>query len=181
MHHINAGVSYDRALSFSRRTRLRFSTGSAITGSERLTDEDFDPRSRFRILGNVSLIHQMGRTWTASATYRRGVVFREGFADPWFTDGASARVEGLLTRRWAFSATGAWALSNLQRTGQTGHRAFIANAQSTYALNQYLALFARYIYYDYAFEEDVPLDPEIPRAMSRQGVRAGISTSIRIF
>ena len=181
VHHINAGVSYSRALSFSRRTSLHFASGSTYVASERLSDPNVDPRSRFRITGNASLVHELGRTWTASALYRRGLIFREGFEEPFSSDSASARIAGLVTRRLSFSAQGSWALSKLQRGGRTGHRAFAGSANSTYALSQYFALFAQYIYYDYTFEEDVPLDPLFPRALTRQGVRAGITTTIPIF
>jgi hypothetical protein len=180
-HHINAGVSYSRALSISRRTSLNFSSGSTILSNERLSETNADPRLRFRINGNLSLVHELGRTWTARATYRRGLVFREGFEDPFDTDGASAAIGGLVTRRLAFSANGAWALSTMRRDGQTGHRAFAGSAQLTYALSKYFAAFAQYHYYEFSFGQDIPLDPQFPRALDRQGARAGITTSIQLF
>ena len=181
LHDIRAGISYSRALSFSRRTSLSFSTGSAITVNDDLQQPEVDTRTDFRLTGDVELLHEMGRTWTARVGYFRGFVFREAFAEPYFTDGVHAGLGGLITRRLSFSAVATWNLSQLQRRGQTGHRGMIATAQSTYALNSFLALFADYVYYEYKFQEDVPLDPRFPRLLDRQGVRVGITTSIPLI
>jgi hypothetical protein len=50
-----------------------------------------------------------------------------------------------------------------------------------YALSSRLALFARYVYYKYEFDRQVALDPRLPRALDRQGVRFGLSTSIPVI
>ena len=183
VHHIRAGVDYSRALSFSRRTYLSFSTGSAMAMHEAITPEAAGNGSRnsFRLTGMAALTHEMGRTWTARASYFRGFVYREAFAEPYFTDSAAATVNGLITRRLSFSATAAWAFSKLDRPGSAGHTAFSATANSTFALNRYLALFARYVYYEYQFDDEVPLDSRFPRALERNGVRVGLTASVPLI
>jgi hypothetical protein len=181
VHDVRAGVSYGRALSFSRRTSFSFSTGSAVTVGEELTGPETGTRAHFRLTGDVELTHEMGRTWTAHANYFRGFALREGFNEPFFTEGASAGIGGLVTRRLSFSAVGMWSLATLQRPGQTSQTSFSATAQSTYALNSIFALFANYVYYKYDTEEDVPLDPRFPRALDRQGVRAGITAAVPLI
>jgi hypothetical protein len=181
-HNLNVGVSYSRALSFSRRTSFAFSTGSAILVNDDLAVAGTDPRMRFRLLGNATLNHEIGRTWTAQAAYSRGFVFREGFDDPFFTDAVSASVGGFVTRRLDLALLAHWSFATLDRPGNANnHDSVGASAQARYALTQFLALFARYVYYEYKFGENVPLDPDLARALDRHGVRVGITASLPLI
>ncbi|CAN5349197.1 hypothetical protein BH23ACI1_BH23ACI1_32120 [soil metagenome] len=182
LHNVQAGINYGRPLSISRRTSFSFSTGSAIAVRENLSSPDGGRRTTARLTGNASLVHELGRTWTARATYRRGLTFREGFDNEFFfTDSLGVDVGGLVTRRLSASAAGAWSFARLDRPGRNRQTAFSGTAQATYALGRYLGLFARYFYYYYEFCDDVPLDPRLPRALERHGVRAGVTTSIPLI
>ena len=97
IQNLNIGVDYRKPLSRSRRTFLRFSTGSVI--SEQVAASPSQSKggaSRPRV---ASLVHQMGRTWSAQAQYRRQVGYLDGFARPVFSDSANVAVGGLMTRR----------------------------------------------------------------------------------
>jgi hypothetical protein len=181
MQTVNAGVNYSRALSFSRRTSLTFSTGTAILDAEHLEDGTGDSRPRFRLVGDASLVRELGRTWTAHAGYARAVRARDGFAELYFTDMATADLNGLITRRLSWTAAAAWARSTLERAGNNGHRGQSVTSQATYALNNSFALFARYIYYKYRYDEGILLDSRLPRALDRQGVRVGVTTSVPLI
>jgi len=180
-HNVDLGVSYSRALSFSRRTSFSFGTGSAILVSDDLTAPDSDPRTRFRLIGNAALNHELGRTWTAQAAYNRGLVFREGFDDPFLTDALSASIGGFVTRRLDLSAIVRWSFATLDRPGRNQHDSLVASAQARYALGRFVALFARYIYYEYEFDPDVPLDPGLARSLDRSGVRVGITAALPLI
>jgi hypothetical protein len=180
MHDITAGVNYSRALSFSRRTSLSFGSGSAIAVSDRI-DQESDSRTRARLIGHVTLTHEIGRTWNAQVSYSRGFRARDGFDDLYFTDGVRAAIGGLFTQRWSFGASAHSAISSLERSGQNSHRGTAATAQTNYALTSYLALFANYIYYHYRYDEGIPLDGRFPRQLDRQGVKIGLMTSIPLF
>jgi hypothetical protein len=182
MHNVIASVNYSRALSFSRRTSFTFGSGSAIAVSDRVEDApDGEPRTLPRLTANVALIHEMGRTWTAQVGYVRGFRTRDGFDDLYFTDGVSTQVGGLVTRRLSFSAAGQWSTSSLARERRTGNRGVAASSRATYGLSRYLGLFASYVYYKYRYDEEVRLDPRLPRALDRQGVRVGLTASLPIF
>ena len=178
---INAGVSYGRALSFSRRTSVSFSSGSAITTSQDLSLPDTPNRTRFHAIGTATLDYEIGRTFTANVAYHRRVLFREEFDTPFFTDGVTAGVSGSVNRRLHVSAIARWSLSETEIQGDSQHRARSASAQATYAINRFLAGYARYVYYYYRFGEDIPLDPGIPQRLDRQGVRVGLTTSIPLI
>jgi len=181
IHDINVGMSYGRSLSFSRRTSLRFSTGSAIMVSQNLTVAESDPRARFRLVGNAVLAHEMGRTWTANLAYNRGLIFREDFDDPFEADALSAEISGLVTRRFDVSIVASWSLASVGQAGRNQHDAFAGSAHARYALSRFLAVYARYIYYTYEFGEDIPLEPGLARSLDRQGVRVGLTTSIPLI
>lgn len=177
MHNVNAGVNYSRALSFSRRTSLNFGTGSTIITREQLQVPDAEPRTRIHLLGNANLVHEMGRTWTAQLSYARGLASRDGFSELYSTSALSAVVEGLVTRRLSFSSNASLSRSTLDRAGANAHDRTSATAQATYALTSYLAVYTRYIYYQYDYGEDIPLDPRFAGGLERQGVRLGLTTS----
>ena len=95
------GVDYRKPLSRSRRTFLQFNTGSVITNQvepDQVATDQGDER-HIRATGSAMLVHQMGRTWSTRAQYRRQVGYLEGFARPVFSDTANFAVGGLLTRR----------------------------------------------------------------------------------
>ena len=181
MHNVIAGINYSRALSFSRRTSFSFGSGSAIAVSDSVDSTGTEPRARARLVGNVALVHEIGRTWTAQLGYQRGFRTREGFGDLYFTDGAHAGVGGLITRRLSFSAAAGGAVSTFERAGRGSNRGFSATAQATYALSSYLAIFTRYVYYRHRYDDDIPLDPRFPRQLDRQGVRVGLTTTIPLI
>src|SRR5204862_2967615 len=80
VHNIDAGLDYHRALSFSRRTKIDFATGSTIVNlpaAEGLTSSQL----QYRVTGTAGLTRDMGRTWRARLGYNRGVGFWEAFRE----------------------------------------------------------------------------------------------------
>ena len=98
IQNLNIGIDYRKPLSRSRRSYLRFTTGSIISEQVAGISEPAEGR-RIQAIGSASLVHQMGRTWNARAQYRREVGYLEGFAQPVFSDSANVAVGGLITRR----------------------------------------------------------------------------------
>ena len=185
MHRINAGVNYSRPLSFSRRTTVSFSSGSAIIPPRRRPDGTMDDQTRYRLTGNASIVHELGRTWTAQLSYNRGVRAHDGFGELYYIDAVYANVDGLFTRRLSWTSTARWSLSALDGSGsgvgRNGHHGESATAQATFALNSVFGIYARYIYYSYRFGDGVRLDSRLPPALDRQGVRIGLTTSVPLI
>jgi hypothetical protein len=181
VHHLDAGVNYSRPLSFSRRTTVSFDSGSSIIPPSRRADGTSDPRTRIRLTGNANIVQEMGRTWTAQMSYARGLKARDGFGDLYFTDAIFATVEGLVTRRLSWTSTARWSMSSLDRPGRNQHRAASATSQLTFGLTRVFGVFARYVYYEYRYGEDIPLDPRLPGQLDRQGVRVGLTTSLPLI
>ena len=184
LHNIDVGMNYARALSFSRRTSLSFGTGSAIAVSEPLdpaSDGDREGRTRVRLTGRASLVHELGRTWTTHLTYSRGFRNHDGFDELFFTDAVDAGIGGLISRRLSFAAGASWADSSIEYRSRGGRAGRSASAQLQYGLSRFLALYARYIYYHYRYSDNVLLDERFPRQLDRHGVRVGLTTSVPLI
>ena len=181
IHHIDAGIDYGRALSVSRRTHVSFSTGSAILSGTGETFAGNTSGFSYHLTGAADLTHEMGRTWKAQLTYRRGVDVHEGFAQPFLSDGVNAGLGGLLSRRLSFASGADYVSGDVGLRNGAHYVSFSTNTVLEYALSSRLALFGRYVYYKYDFDRQAALDPRLPRALDRQGVRFGLSTSIPVI
>lgn len=181
VHDLNVGVTYARALSFSRRTTFSFGTGSAILVADRVGPVDADARTRFRLIGNARLVHEMGRTWTANLGYSRSVNFFDGFDEPFFGDSIAASLEGFVTRRLDFSALAQWTYATAAFQRRNAYQALWGSAQVRYGLTPNLALFARYSYYEHQFDNRSGLNPRLAQTFDRNGVRVGLAVSLPLI
>ena len=179
VHNIDAGVDYGRALSVSRRTHFSFTTGSAFyyIGAPAGGVETLN----YALLGSASLNHEMGRTWTASVAYRRSVDFHEGFAEPFLAQSASANLGGLFSRRLSFRSTVSYTLGEVGSGPSNDFDSTNADAGLQYALTRHLAAYASYVYYRYNVPPGLAIDPRFPTALTRNGVRVGLSTSVALM
>ncbi|MCC7044049.1 MAG: hypothetical protein IT183_09305 [Acidobacteria bacterium] len=163
-HTIDAGVDFSRALSFSRSTSLSFSTGSAIVSDSVTT--------RYDIVGNASLSHQMGRTWAAGLSYDRHVGFVDALVQPTFSDSISANLGGLLSRRVSVNAgTGASFGSIGLSANANRYRAVRASVGTQVALSRTLGLGLGYAYYRYRFDMGANLPSGIGTRHNRHSVQ----------
>ena len=94
VHDIDVGLDYRRALSLTRRTSIGFSTGSTIVTVP--VEGSTNGQLQYRVVGDVGLQHEIGRTWLARLAYNRGVGFAEAFNQPVFADGVNLSVSGFL-------------------------------------------------------------------------------------
>jgi hypothetical protein len=182
IHNLDAGVDYSRALSISRRTTFSFSTGSAIMSGQTQFAAAQNQGVYYRFTGDANLRHEMGRTWTATLGYRRGVDWQETFGQPLLSDGVTGSVGGLLSRRVRFSSSANYTLGSVGFSGaNNGYDSASADAGFEYGLTRRLALFTRYVYYRYHFESGVVLDPRFVPTLDRQGVRVGLTASVPVI
>jgi hypothetical protein len=166
---VNIGVDYRKPLSITRRTHLRFGAGSAVA-------DDGRGRRRLEAIGSASLVHQMKRTWSASALYSREVGFIEGFDEPVLTDSVTAALGGLMSRRLEFSTGAGYFNGAIGFTpGAPRFDSYSAWVRVRRALNQSLAAYAEYLFYHYEFDESISRPAGLPPRYSRNGVRAGLS------
>ena len=182
IHNIDLGVDFSRPLSRSRRTTLSFSTGSAIlTGPDQLTPGS--NKNTYYFVANAALRHEIGRTWTATGAYRRSVDWREGFVQPFLSDGVTGSLEGLISKKLHFTSSADYAFGTVGFSSvQEDNRYDSVSAQAglEYAVSRTVAVFSRYVYYHYHFDSGVTLDPRLVPALDRQGARVGVTVLLPV-
>ncbi len=166
---IDAGVDFNRALSFSRRTTLSFSTGSSAIADR--------GRTYYRVIGNARLNREIGRTWNASLAYDRGVGFIETFGDPFFSDSATLSVGGMINRRVRFHSGASTSVGDvgLSGAGGNGFNTYTGSSGVNLGLTRSFGLALDYAYYHYSFKTGALLPLGLPRDMNRQSLTASLS------
>jgi hypothetical protein len=186
VHDIDAGVDYERALSLTRRTTLDFSTGSAIVSLPALAvslDQVGGTELQFRLVGNVGLTHEMGRTWRARIAYNRDVGFAEAFAQPVFADAVTASLTGFFNRRIDLTVTGGFSsgevgLGRTLRPSDASNSSFHTwnfTARSRYALGSMWAMYGEYLYYSQDLGSAVIVPSGLPSVLDRQTIQVGLT------
>jgi hypothetical protein len=173
VHRPDVGLDFARALSLTRRTSLTFGVGTEATV--------YQDRTRFHAVGNVNVLHEIGRSWTAGGTYQRGTYFVATLSEPITGDSGSVQLNGLITRRLNFSATAG--ASTGQMGFGSGHDfdSYRGSLSLSTALNRFMNVGVDYAYYKYVFDSAVVLEPGLASDINRQSIRAHISFWAPIF
>lgn len=171
LHTVDVGIGYSRALSLSRRTTLSLGTGT--TGLAR--DGSRGPQEPvYRLVGNVQLARQFGRTGVLTVAYSRGVRFIEGFSEAFLADTVTTTLSGYLGRRLSVSVNGGYRRSALSGNAG-GFEGVRTSATAQLALWRSLGFYTTWFYYDYAFDRTAALPATVSPDVQRQGIRAGLS------
>lgn len=172
---LDAGVDYSRPLSFSRRTTVSFSVGSAGL--------DDGINTTYTVTGRANLNHQLSRNWVLQAGYDRNVGFVNGFLEPFFSDAFLVGVNGMMSRRVQLTGSAGYA------KGKVGFASSEAPEYITYTglgraqilLGKGFNAYGEYVYYHYRFDDVVTLPLLSPRSLNRQGIRGGVNYTLAVF
>jgi hypothetical protein len=165
---IDAGIDYNRALSFSRRTSLGFTTGT--------TGASDGVHIRYFMTGGATLTHDIGRSWSARALYRREMTFLEGLATPFLSSGATLSVGGYVGRRVDMSVTAGYADAlHKFSPGSPTLVTYTGAGRLRVALNRYSLAYVQYFHYQYRFDGADAVIPTLPPSLERSGVRGGLT------
>jgi hypothetical protein len=188
-HRFPFGVEYSRALSVRRRATFRFNvTPATLEVPESAlpnlfgTDQPLSAGAErmYRLEGDASVEYEFRPDWRASGNYRRGVDYLPLLTAPVFTDGARARVTGLITPRvelWvgAGYVTGA----SLFDRGTQNLETYTGEVRVTYALKRSFALYSEYLYYYYDLRGQPGLAPGLPSVFEQNGIRVGFMLFVK--
>ena len=169
LHNIDAGIDFSRALSFSRRTRFSFGTGSSIAQAA-------GGASQYFLIGHATLEHAIGRSWSAGAAYNRSSSFAQGFRDLLFLDAFNAGLGGQLATRVQLSSGVSYSVGTVGLAVAAPSIGFYTGStRLQIALSRTMALSASYSYYHY----DAPLSattvPGISGQLDRQSLMIGLN------
>lgn len=166
-HNIDLGLSYSRQLPGLRNTSLSLSTGSALleTSSDR----------EVSLLGDLRLVHLMGRTWTAALGYHRGVEFMSVLGQVVSSDSVTGTMNGFLTPRLETWISTSYSRGNLGSDAGSPLTSFAGIARTQFAISRRLALDAQYIHYFHRFGAAAVLPVPVMQDLQRNAVRVGLT------
>jgi hypothetical protein len=173
VHRPDVGLDFARALSLTRRTSLTFGVGTEATV--------YQDRTRFHAVGNVNVMHEIGRSWTAGGSYQRGTYFVATLSEPVTGDSASVQVNGLITRRLNFQAVAGASTGQMGFGSGDNFDSYRGSMSLSTALNRFMNVGVDYAYYKYLFASSVVLEPGLARDVNRQSIRAHVSFWAPIF
>jgi hypothetical protein len=173
-HGFGGGLDFNRALSLTRRTTLRFST--AMVGTQRSGEP-----IHLGVTGAATLHREVGRTWGAALSAGRSLHFIHVLREPLYHDEVAVGFGGLVNRYLQFNSGASYSVGRLAFGGVRGARAASASAGLTVALTRSLALGVNYLYYEHSYRAGLSLPAGTPRSVERHGVRAYLSVWAPIF
>ena len=188
-HRLTLGADYSHALSSTRRATFHVGLSPSlidvsepvVAGSLPADPLDGDRAvnttglSRlYRFEGDARIDYDVGRTWRATATYRRGVEYLAVLTEPVFSDAVRVELGGLITRRIDVSGGGgyAFAQSALNRDSRSLNTK-TGQLRVRFALKRSLAVYSQYLYYFYDLRGQAHLAPNLPATFKQHEVRVG--------
>jgi hypothetical protein len=166
-HNLDFGLEYQRNLTRSRSTSLSVSTGSAIVAGEITRD--------YRLLADVNLMHLMGRSWSTSLGYHRGLEFVGALAQLVASDAVTGTLNGLVSSALEASLSATYSQGHIGSRHGDPMTTYSVVSRLQYALSRRVALDVQYLYYYYRFGADTFRPIDVAQQMARQSVRGGIS------
>lgn len=173
---LDAGVSYSRPLSATRRMSVSFNIGSSALRSATVAPASLQlPDRVFRASGDGSIEYPFARSWKVHGAFRRGLEIVPGLAQPVYADGVSAGLDGLLNPRVEIGFAGGYSQGRSAITTATSqYDTYNGSARLQYALTSSTAIHVEYLYYFYDFRGDVLVLSGAPPRLERNGVRVGL-------
>ena len=179
---IDIGLDYNRALTFARNTKVSFTSGTALVSRDlELAGGDRVQQRSFLAIGAVVLNRPLGRNWEGRVGYDKNLRFIDGLPEPFYADGANARLTGRYGRRLTLRAQADYSSGRSIDSSTTGidqyFRGLQTQARIGYALSRNWLLFGEHFYAENFLSAGAlaSLPPGvIPRRFGR-GVRIGIS------
>jgi len=167
---LDVGLDYSRYLSNSRRTRVGFSTGLASVDDGNYT--------RYRVTGTAFLNREIGRTWNAAIVYARDVAFFETLRVPYFYDGATVGLTGLINRSIQLhsSVGGTYGdVSVITAEPASNHFATgTGNVGLIFAFSRYMGVAVDYFVYAYSIDDASTFWYGLEPRLARQSVSVSL-------
>jgi hypothetical protein len=171
---IDAGLSFNRSLSLTRRASFGFRTGATGVETGGVT--------RYLLTGSANLNYELGRSWTAGLSYVRNTQFIDTVEEPLIGDAVSFDIGGLISRRVQLNTavaarTGRFGIAAAGSKFRSGH----ARINLSVALSRYLAINSDYTYMTYDSGTGAVLPGEIRPRAERHSLRVRLSSWIPLI
>jgi hypothetical protein len=129
--------------------------------------------------GNAGIARRIGRTWSASANYARGLGFLTGFTQPILSDSVNGTFAGQIAPRASFSSGVAWTRNTVGFSGSEAFGGYSATSSLSVAVTRTVGVFAQYAYLGYQVPPGAAVN--ILSTFSRQTVSGGVNLWLPIL
>lgn len=177
-HNIDVGLDLQKALSLTRRTTLSFTTGTTLVKARPVNaPATSEPTTDFHLLAHADLTHYIGQTWAAIATYDRGLQMLDAVLIPYFSDGVTAGLAGLIKQHTSVGVSSAFIAGvPLGITSVSRDRALIQSTWVQHDLGRKWSAYAQYSLYSQRFTlPDSVTAIDLPKRLTRQSARFGLT------
>lgn len=167
----DVGIDYNRGggLRLTRRTNVSFGVGLGST-------VDTSGSQRYFVTGNIDLVHEIGRTWSASVGYSRNMDFSTLFLEPMLSDNVFAGFGGLISSRLSFQSSIGYSASAVGFAGgENRYDAAHGLVGLQTGLTRYIALGVNYTYYYRSIGQALELPSGLTDHAESQAVNVFVS------
>jgi hypothetical protein len=162
----DVSFEYRKSLTPSRRTTFGFGAGLS-----RVTPQPSEP---WTMVGSANLRHEMGAGWFIQGDFSRDVQLVEGFAEPFFSNTATASLGGFLGRRVELFASGGYSRGVVGFESDT-YSALQGSTRLRVALARFLAIDTEGLINQNTFDNRVTIPGTVPTGLNRWAVRCNVA------
>jgi hypothetical protein len=174
---IGLGYGDGLTIKFARHYTLSLSaSASVLKNGDVKSVATTGQNTAFVVNGAAVLSRSIGRTWSATLAYTRGVNYAVGFPVPYNMDAATAGIGGPVVGRLYFSA-GAGASRGQQVFSAPGAGTMVAysgSARLMYGIFKNLGLYGQASYYKYSIPDPIQVFGFLPQ-LDRRTVMVGVT------
>jgi hypothetical protein len=135
------------------------------------------------VIGHFQLTHDIGKQWSAIATYERGIFYVSGLRDAVFNDGITLGAHGFVNRRIDINAEASYSKGSFMRAlnEANDYTSYSGNIRARFALVRDWATYVDYLYYYYRVDNTLALPNAFPSSMTRNSIRVGFTLWVPIM
>jgi hypothetical protein len=172
---LDIGIDHNQRISATRRVSLTARLGLSGLDYPRNELGLITFQRQYRTFGKAELSYPFNQTWMVTAKIERGLEYATDLPTPVVSNGATASLTGLLTRRVDVTVSGGYATGeSILNRDALFFDTYTGDLRVRYAVSRTVAFFAEYVYYYYVFQNGTLL-LGIPPGLERNGVRAGLT------
>jgi hypothetical protein len=175
-HRVTGGIDYTRRLSSTRDAKFRVNIGRSMLEMPFVTAEGEVDDQVERTFADASVAIELKRNWDLAGSVRRNIEYTPLFRQPVLSEGASASVIGLLTRRIDVAGTVGYANGSAALNQANTVKTYTGDARVRFALTRSIGLFGEYVYFRYDMRSrELLLIPNLPEVFHQHGIRFGLA------
>jgi hypothetical protein len=216
-HDADAGFTYQQRLSASRHMIVKGNVGTTFYGfasappplqpalpqvglspteppqvEPSQPPTSVEPKQHFGVSGNLYVERDIGRTWSASGHYERGLFYVSGLRNAVYSDSVTLGSHGFVNGRTDLTFSGAYSKGSFVLAGDESGGALVANDTSDFrtytfdvharvALLRAWAAYVEYVHYYYRFNGTLDVPSAFPNTLTRNSVRVGLTLWVPIM